>query len=268
MHNSFCVLHLYVSFTGCYISQSSSGLCFIFIFFLWMNIVDSTKKVAWIRKWLQIESFWGTWESEKERARFREEFIFLDRETKRERKSEQEEEGNQLFLFLFYIERFFFFAHFFPFRSCVGEVFDQYSHNFLFFCCCYAATALFLSFTVQYFFSLTIYSIAFTNILYRMRWLNWFQQNALGLGKNLLEIFDWLTPFFPLFFLSSLLLLRYIRLLVECVLSEFLYSLFFYFIYPHTLSLTYLFLFFFLPLPFLLVPIMSYWAQMLFGPVI
>jgi len=46
-------------------------------------------------------------------------------------------------IFISFLYRKIFFAHFFqhkfPFRSCVGEVFDQYSHNFLFLLllCCY-----------------------------------------------------------------------------------------------------------------------------------
>lgn len=204
----------------------------------------------------------------RKRERDSERNLYFWIERQRERGSRNKKKKEISYFYFFSISKDFFFCPFFSVPFVCWRSFRSILSQFPFFCCCYAATALFLSFTVQYFFSLTIYSIAFTNILYRMRWLNWFQQNALGLGKNLLEIFDWLTPFFPLFFsFFSASSSIYSPSRWMCIEWISLFTFFLFYLPSHSLSLTH-FYSFFLPLPFLLVPIMSYWAQMLFGPVI
>ena len=77
---------------------------------------------------------------------------------------------------------------FFPFFiiTCVGEVFDQYSHNtaLLASCCSSLEKTFFLS--------------SFLNYQYIACgvWLIFAITSPLRLGKKVLEIFDWLTPFF------------------------------------------------------------------------
>lgn len=100
--------------------------------------------------------------------------FLVERQSDRERKRNKKKKEISYFYFFSISKDFFahFFQHKFPFRSCVGEVFDQYSHNFLFLLLAMLLLPFSFFMLVQYFFSLTIYSIAFTNILYRMRWLN------------------------------------------------------------------------------------------------
>lgn len=205
------------------------------VLFLWMNIVDSTKKVAWMKKNdynLKVLRYMRGMKESK----------FLSRDKARERGNGTRRRRKSA-IFISFLYRKIFLPIFFSTNFRSVRVLEKFSINTLtisFFCClllcCYCPFPFLCLYNISSLspfiaLHLPIYCIAcvgltdFNKMLSDWEKIYW----KFSIGWRLFSLF--------FSFLSSLLLLRYIRLLVECVLSEFLYSLFlFFFIYPHTLS--------------------------------